>query len=99
MMAKRGQTHGSDTSALRAIGIATELAGRHPAHQVRAHRFRGAGKDALARRTWGMEKLTQRRLGHIHFREAPPQVNQFLDSLAALGRGEALLQLLAALWG
>ena len=57
VMAYGRQRHGGHTAALRAVGLATKLAGAYAGFKVGGEGHRGAGEDTLLRRLGRMTKL------------------------------------------
>ena len=70
VMTHRSQSHGRDASALRAVWIAPELAGRHPLLKICGDGPRGSREDALIRVGRRVLQLAENRVGHIKPRKA-----------------------------
>src|SRR5437016_4372048 len=79
-----GQTHGGYAAALRAVWIASQLAGSDLRLQIDGDDRGGLREDALLRRRWRMREFLHLRVKHLQLRVDFSQPLQFHDRLHAL---------------
>lgn len=84
MVSDCGERHRSNASALRAVGVAAELARRNSCLEISGDGACGASEDAFIGACGRVSELPEKRVRHFEFGKSRAQAFQFSDGRSSL---------------